>query len=459
MGCLVILVTILAFIAWRLRNELALTLFGTILLLVLAYCFLGVFFLGLVHRGKARSLSISILNDTVSVHNPQSGVVDSFAELLIKTDADKSGAPGKFLFWRLPAILVRCELRLETRDNRVIRHYADPGRENYSRFPVKERGAYYGECDWLVICDAPGFFRLSIPLTQSRAVRLFAVPRPAEEHIPLELKSGGTELRNEPHYRKSDELTDHRPYIPGDDPRRINWKLYSHAPLGELFVREGEPEPPPHSRLLVMIDTEADSSLYTMDEARRGVDLLCENALATALEFSDRCMDIQIAYTNGGIIGGREEGSPLNRAELASALARPAVVMRQTPGAGLPAASGSELPNAPGHKAVLVFALPRAINEQSAPESSALDRFLEKREAGQETDIFFIYDGRCKKAAELEDAARGCVGFYGGRSGVHAGKALGFVRSLSLPRFLACTPPDGGPGRAGKRHNQITQSV
>ena len=336
---------------------------------------------------------------------------------------------------RLPAILIRCELCLKTRDGRVIRHYADPGVEDYSRFPVRERGAYYGEHDRFLVFDAPGLFFLSLPIQQSAGDRLLALPRPAGETIPLSLNFGGNERRIEPRYRKSDELTDHRPYIPGDDPRRINWKLYGHAPMGELFVREGEPRPPPNSRLLILLDTEADLSLYTVDEGRRAVDLLCENALTAALEFSSQGMDILIGYTGGGIIG-ENAASPLNAADLAPALARPAAVFRPAGAlsdfrrAGVLCDFPGEylLPQVPQDRSVLILALPRAgapaqLRRGAIPETSALDRFIKSREAEQETSIFFLYDADSRRAADLEDAAQACVNFYNGRRGIHAGKA------------------------------------
>ena len=419
LGSFFMLITILAFIAGALRNELALTLLGTVFLVILVYCFFGVFFMGLIHRKKGVSLSMTIVRENVNVGRT--------AELCIKIPGEKSGYGRlKTSFWALPAILVRCELCLKTKDKRVIRHYAIPAPESYSSFPVTERGAYYGEFDRFTVLDAAGLFRLSFPIPQNNAPRLFGLPVPAEEPVPLSLKSGGTEQRSEANYRKSDELTDHRPYVPGDDPRRINWKLYSHAPLGELFVREGEPEPPPHSRLLILIDTEADSSLFGFDESRRAVDLLCENALAAANEFSSRGMDVLIGYTDGKIVGGSESGesSPLDKAELATALAMPAAIK-------WPKFSGI-LPPAPNDRAVLVLALPR-----SCADSSGLDYFLRSRAAPAEsaapnrTDIVFIYnvDGsepqkaRGQRAAEIEEAARTCVNLYNRRPGVHAEKA------------------------------------
>ena len=439
-----ILITALAFLAGWIRNELALTLVGTVFLIILVHCFLGAFFMGLVHRRKGISLSMTIRGEAVGVGKK--------GELLIKTrDSDAAGftpdhttgfPPGKNCFWTLPAIIVRCELCLATRDKRIIRHYANPGVDNDSSFSVNERGAYYGEFDRFIILDAPGFFRLSFPVPQSSSPRLFAFPSPVEEPLNISLKSGGTEQRSEAHYRRSDELTDHRPYVPGDDPRRINWKLYSHAPLGELFVREGEPEPPPHSRLLILIDTEADRTLFSLDEARRAVDLLCENALAAALEFSSHGMDILIGYTGGKITGGPggSDGSPLNTAELATALAMPAAIhWPPSPGAKSPGALPAAylplvLPAAPGDRAVLVLALPRTMTG-----SSALDNFIKNRAASSvsgaspKTDIVFIYsaentgvpgrkiDG--KRAAEMEEAAVSCVNLYNRRPGVHAERA------------------------------------
>jgi len=411
MGSFTILITILAFTAGAFRNELALTLLGTVFLTILAYCFLGVLFMGIIHRKKGASLSITIIRETVSVGKQ--------GELLLKTSgAETSGsARGRNRFWSLPAVLIRCELCLETRDGRVIRHYSDPAADTFSSFPVRERGAYYGEFDRFVINDAPGFFRLSFPVPQSASPRLFAIPAPAEETIPVTLRSGGTEQRSEPHYRKSDELTDHRPYVPGDDPRRINWKLYSHAPLGDLLVREGEPEPPPHSRLLILIDTEIDRSLYTLDKGRQAVDLLCENALAAALEFSRSGMDILIGYTGGKIISGCESGenTPLDPAELAIALALPAAI--QWP--PLPENPfGASLPEAPADRAVLILALPRV-----SAQTSALDNFLKNRAsldagASNGTDIVFIH------SEETGEAAATCVNLYNRRSGVHAERIL-----------------------------------
>ena len=287
-----------------LRNELALLLLGTLFLAVLVYCYLGIFVLGLLNRRKALALSMVIGMDADYMAAVDTG---GNAELSIKTGSGFNS--GKNRFFRLPAILIRCVLTIETRDGRVIRHYADPGAAQYSSFPVRERGAYYSGLssdDGFLIFDATGFFSLSLPMARREKLRLLALPLPAGERLALSINSGGTERRNEVRYRKKDEFTDQRPYVPGDDPRRINWKLYGHAPLGELFVREGDPLPASHARLLMLIDGEADNTLFGAEEARRAVDLLCENALSAGLEFLRQGIDITIGYTGSGPTGDKE---------------------------------------------------------------------------------------------------------------------------------------------------------
>jgi hypothetical protein len=195
--------------------------------------------------------------------------------------------------------------------------------------------------------------------------------------------------------------------VPGDDPRRINWKLYGHAPSSELFVREGEPEPPPHSHLAILVDTLADPALYSPAAGRRGVDLLCENALAIALEYRRRGLDLSVGYADGSPIA---DSTSAPDAELAETLAYPAAHWGDKAG---------DLPAAPGNRGILVLALPRTLTD------TALDRFLQSRRypddqsATQTVDLAFLYGD-----AALEEAAETCARLYRQRAGVHARQIL-----------------------------------
>jgi uncharacterized protein (DUF58 family) len=370
------------------RKELALTLVGGVFLAILGYCALAALVLGWIHSKRARLLVFRMLNRNIPAGKS--------AELVL--DRDKAGPGG---FFRFPGILIRYEVLLTTRDGREIRHLFDPDaimRRNSRRkkspfsFPVPERGAYYGSFDRFFAGDVLGLFRFYLPLPQDKSPRILALPRAAAEPIPVYIRSGGESQRQNIHYLRTDNLIDHRPYVPGDDPRRINWKLYGHAPSSELFVREGEREPPPHSRLLILVDTLTDPELYSPVSGRRGVDMLCENALAIALEYRDRGMALSIGYTGGGIVEGTD-------AELAEALAYPAA--QPAP---------PDFPASPDDRGVLILALPRTAAE------NALDRFLKNRkQPGTPVDLVFLYEGD-----GLAEAAQTSVRHYGQRGRIHA---------------------------------------
>ncbi|MDR2079894.1 MAG: DUF58 domain-containing protein [Treponema sp.] len=380
--------TTLALGAGVLRKELALTLLGGVFLALLGYCAIAALVLVWIHSKRARLLVSRMLNRNIPVGKN--------AEIVL--DRDKAGAGG---FFRFPGILIRYEILLTTRDGREIRYLFDPDeitrrsslrKKSPFAFPVPKRGAYYGSFDRFFVGDILGLFRFYLPLPQDKSPRILALPQAAAEPIPVYIRSGGESQRQNIRYQRTDNLIDHRPYVPWDDPRRINWKLYGHAPSNELFVREGEREPPPHSRLLILVDTQTDPALYNPASGRRGVDLLCENALAVALEYQNRGVALSIGYTGGSIVEG-------TNAELAEALAYPAAQ-----------SAPPDLPAPPADRGVLVLALPRTTTE------GVLDRFLKTRkQPGTPVDMVFLYgdDG-------LAEAAQTCVRHYNQRGGIHA---------------------------------------
>ncbi|MDR2784293.1 MAG: DUF58 domain-containing protein [Treponema sp.] len=412
-GLPLIVIALLSLLAGFLRHELVLTLLGAVLLAALAYSFLAIFVLVLAHRKRAASLSARM--------SPEFAPADSQGFVLCLRENARAFAPASFSiagegkFFRLPGILIRYEICFSTKDGRILRHVFDPDslKHNQSPFKVPERGAYYGPRDKLLIFDVFGFFLAAFALPQEPGTRFLSLPRPAAKAPAIEFHAGGVEQRSQPRFTRTDNLIDHRPYVPGDDPRRINWKLYGHA--GDLFVREGEPEPPPHSKLTLLIDTQIDAGLFAAGrftgkdraagEGRRAVDLLCENALAFVLEYAERGMEIAVGYTGGK---APQTGSP---AELALLLAYPAALPLNAPPSRESGAGGlPELPDAPEDRAVLVLATPC-----SEAANSTLDRFLKKRGKERETDILFLYEGE-----NLDEAAEICTHFYSHRPGIRA---------------------------------------
>jgi hypothetical protein len=435
MGLSLLILVFLGLGAGFLRNELILTLLGAVFLAVSLYSFIVVLFTALFYRKSIPSLSVRIA--PIELSPGQEGTILCFREGRTGTAAEGRG--GTEPFFRLPGILVRYLLELRTLDGRRMDQCFDPDTpgETGRSFQAGERGAYYGGHDRLCVFDALGLFRLHFSLVRETGPRLLILPEAAEEFVSVTIRSGGQEQRIEPQFQRTDNLIDHRPYVPGDDPRKINWKLYSHA--GDLFVRDGEPEPPPHSRMVILVDTQTDSALYSPEAGRRAVDILCSQALALVREYADRGMETLIGYTGSAgkgapdiksegpeekraLYGGLRGGSP---GELAAVLACPAALS--------PASSGEDapyLPEAPDDRGVHILALPRIWDNPEGgrnppgagtrhppdmAEPDALDRFLKTRNLKQVIDLIFLYTGEGLDAAAEEN-----VLFYNRKGGVHA---------------------------------------
>jgi len=378
-GIFIIIAALLALIAGHMRGELVLTFFGTVFLAITAYFYLAVFITGIMQRKKAGSIVIEIISKQIRAGEP--------GELLIRQ------APK---FFKIPGTFIRYRMKLATRDGRIAACLFNPAKKNESViFPVPGRGAYYGVTDELLLLDAPGFFEMKIKTGQDRSSGLLAAPNPADEAIPLRIRSGGSEKSGEINYQKTDNLTENRPYVPGDDPRRINWKLYGHGPNSELYVREGENSPPPHSKILILLDTQIDPGLYGAEESLNEVDMLCENALKASEELGQRGIETLFGYTGGKIHPGT-----------AGTLALPAA---------LPLLSDDVLPKVADDAGILILALPRMTTG-----ATALDKCLGDLESmNKKPDLFFLFTESNNKTGRTE-AAAACAAFYKRKANVYS---------------------------------------
>jgi len=415
MGLLILLVIVIAFTAAALRQEAGLALTGAVFFLPWFYSLAMTLILALIHNRRARRACIRI--------SPREIAAGEQAEA-VYSEGDTGLSVGKIP--QLPGVLVRCRLLLATKDGRRIAHDFNPNDSDSKTqtphfFIVEKRGAYFSAYDEFAVFDIFGFFRFAFLLSAGANARLLASPH-ARESFAVKARAGESNQQPEFSFQRTDNLIDHRPYIPGDDPRRINWKLYGHG--GGLFVREGEREPPPHSNIVIMVDCEYDQSLYNLKEARRGIDVLCENALAAAQSCMESGMDVLIGYTgicaiNGGVINdgaiyGADAGSDargdavplLLPAKQASSLAWPAA---------LPLSAFPEFPVAPDDYSILILSLPRSASD------TALDRFLKNtavRRAGKNNTVDLIFF--CDSSSGRFAAAETCCTLYRQRPGVTA---------------------------------------
>lgn len=99
------------------------------------------------------------------------------------------------------------------------------------------------------------------------------------------------------------ELGDQRKYVPGDDPRRINWKLYGHTE--ELFLRTRDKEPPPQGRLYLYLDTAIDKALFK--DADQALDLLARHACKLTKDLLSKGLEVVLLTADGVLTTLNEE--------------------------------------------------------------------------------------------------------------------------------------------------------
>ncbi|MDC7232288.1 MAG: DUF58 domain-containing protein [Spirochaetales bacterium] len=129
---------------------------------------------------------------------------------------------------------------------------SDPNKPLY--YP---RGIYRVLDHYLKVEDWCGFFEYRLPSRlsgETSAGRELTV-YPGQEQLlkgtPLQ-RDRIPEKRAFLSWLKDREFFDARPYYPGDDPRRINWKMLARH--DELFIREGNSLSPSRKSALLLLD-------------------------------------------------------------------------------------------------------------------------------------------------------------------------------------------------------------
>ena len=114
------------------------------------------------------------------------------------------------------------------------------------------RGRYFYKRQYLNIRDFAGFFAAASTQPPCLSVP-YIVVQPAlspQKTVFPDLRS--RTVNDLPSQERTHELYESRPYFPGDDPRKIHWKLYAHT--NTLSIKLGAFEPPPVKRLTVYIE-------------------------------------------------------------------------------------------------------------------------------------------------------------------------------------------------------------
>ena len=114
------------------------------------------------------------------------------------------------------------------------------------------RGRYFYKRLYLNIRDFAGFFAAAYTQPPCLSVPYIVVQPvlPPQKTVFPDLRSRA--VNDLPSQERTHELYESRPYFPGDDPRKIHWKLYAHT--NTLSIKLGAFEPPPIKRLTIYIE-------------------------------------------------------------------------------------------------------------------------------------------------------------------------------------------------------------
>jgi uncharacterized protein (DUF58 family) len=186
-----------------------------------------------------------------------------------------------------PGIKIRFEILLSWPGRDPLRLSRDlkTGRNQHTFEIVPPyRGCYRSREAHIVISDLLGFTRSPLTLALAEKLWVYPVVQP-EAAIRPPILEGGQEENRGSRKKRSEEFLEVRKYFPGDDIRKVHWKVYAHT--AELFLRIGEEIPPPESRFLVVLDPAPTPAVPQRIEADY-LDALVEALAATVLEMLAR---------------------------------------------------------------------------------------------------------------------------------------------------------------------------
>jgi len=199
-----------------------------------------------------------------------------FSEILYCLDYTTSGKPGTGRFFSIgvPVLKTATDHTLE----------------------LPPRGIYTPSNPRLRIGDYAGFFSFTIRLDGSDLSAPLTVFPASETDPNTALPPGKTgRTRGKSTFKRSEDLYETRNYQPGDDPRKINWKVFAHS--GELSIRQGELLPPPANEYVFMLWNGISRMPSPEDKSRYDILLARASILAALLLSKNRSVTILTADT------------------------------------------------------------------------------------------------------------------------------------------------------------------
>jgi uncharacterized protein (DUF58 family) len=280
-GLCILLLSSALFAAGVLRADLAALFWGSSFLLFTFYCLLvgHLFRLSLRRRRTRAPDFLSFVLPVEGVRHGEETHAHASARL------PRAFPPGFSVHLSLP--LAWHERRIDSVDIRL-----PPGESRKSvAFRPLHRGTFGSAAAMLEARDLLGFTSHRLPVTQQESLTVFPAVRAVDPaHLVMErADEAAVHARRR---RRSEELLEARKYYPGDDVRRLNWKVFAHT--DELFLRIGEEVPPPESRILFILDLSPNRNVPPSSCADY-LDSLVESCAAFMVALMGKGVDVMLS--------------------------------------------------------------------------------------------------------------------------------------------------------------------
>lgn len=160
---------------------------------------------------------------------------------------------------------------------------------------LPSRGVYQAKSAQLMIKDIAGFFCISIKRSYMELPDVFTVmPVPEDVIFPEIPYSVSSIHKGKSTFKRSDDYYEVRPYTPGDDPRKINWKVFAHT--GEMSIRQGELLPPPSMDYYFVINSYV--PVFPNMQQQLWFDVLINRAASVAIKMLNEKKSIVLVSIN-----------------------------------------------------------------------------------------------------------------------------------------------------------------
>jgi len=253
--------------------------------------------------------------------------------------------------------------------------------EGYSAHKPKlpPRGRYAIDSAVCVVSDFAALFSLKTAPVHDLSGSFFTVPPRHLPVTPLEIPASAvSSVGGASSYLRSEELYEVRQYRAGDDPRKINWKVFAHS--GDIAIREGELLPPPSSEYAVIFWAPGKEPPRPAQSERFGsmpklvtrseilaFETLVSRALSACLDALERGKTLRFPQ-NGNIVARSDDSNA--RDLILDALSRPTVRASR---AILPEGSIAQ------NETILCFTLPhRPGKSGNSPDLSSYEAFRDR---------------------------------------------------------------------------------